>query len=311
MCESGMLASADSSRMVISIWLISRLKITDVSPFLIDADRAMSRARVDFPTAGLCCNDHHLSGMQAIGQLVEIGEPGRYPGQPGATGLDGLHLIERGLHQLREGLVVLRHSSLGNRIHLGLGPIDDVVDIALRGVGHLSDPYRSLDQSAQDRLLVHDLGVVTSIGRHRNAREQRMQVRRATDAQQLAPLAQLVGNGYRISRLAASIEIDDGVIDLLVRRAVEVGTAQHLDDIGDGVLAHQHGAEHALLGFHILRRHTVGQRSVRQPSLVAVGRHHLGNTHPDSLQIRWTPPSPSDTRLSTNRIRVRKSSDRH
>jgi hypothetical protein len=164
-------------------------------------------------------------GMQAIGQLVEIGEPGRYPGQPGAPGLDGLHLIERRLHQLRERLVVLRHSSLGNRIHLGLGSIDDVVDIALRGVGHLSNPYGSLDQSAQDRLLVHDLGVVTSIGRHRNAREQRMQIRRTTDAQQLAPLAQLVGNGYRISRLAASIEIDDGVIDLLVRRAVEVGTS--------------------------------------------------------------------------------------
>ena len=210
---------------MISIWLISRLKITDVSPFLIDADRAMSRARVDFPTAGRAAMITICPGCRPLVSSSRSAKPGRYPGQPGAAGLDGLHLVERGLHQLRQWLVVLRHSSLGNRIHLGLGAVDDVVDIALRGVGHLSDPYRSVDQSAQDRLLVHDLGVVTRIGRHRNARQQRVQIRRTTDAQQLAPLAQLVGNGYRISRLAASVEIDDGVIDLLVRRAVEVGTA--------------------------------------------------------------------------------------
>ena len=46
MCDSGTPASADSSRMVISIWLISRLKMTELSPFLIDAARARSRASV-------------------------------------------------------------------------------------------------------------------------------------------------------------------------------------------------------------------------------------------------------------------------
>src|SRR5215813_2759957 len=39
-------ASAASSRMVISFRLISRLKITDVSPCLMDAARARSRASV-------------------------------------------------------------------------------------------------------------------------------------------------------------------------------------------------------------------------------------------------------------------------
>ena len=38
--------------MVISIWLISNEKMTEVRPFLIDADRARSRANVDFPMPG-------------------------------------------------------------------------------------------------------------------------------------------------------------------------------------------------------------------------------------------------------------------
>ena len=44
---SGMRASADSSRMVISVRLISSEKITLVRPCLIDAARAMSRPRVE------------------------------------------------------------------------------------------------------------------------------------------------------------------------------------------------------------------------------------------------------------------------
>jgi hypothetical protein len=53
MCPSGIDASADRSRMVISIWLISSEKMTEVRPFLIDADRARSRANVLFPIPGL------------------------------------------------------------------------------------------------------------------------------------------------------------------------------------------------------------------------------------------------------------------
>jgi hypothetical protein len=38
-----------------------------------------------------------------------------------------------------------------------------------------------------------------------------------------------------------------------VRRAVEVGAAHDLDDVGDGVLGQQHAAEHRLLGRDVLR----------------------------------------------------------
>ena len=45
--------SAESSRMVISLRLISRLNMTVVSPCFSDAARARSKASVDFPMAGL------------------------------------------------------------------------------------------------------------------------------------------------------------------------------------------------------------------------------------------------------------------
>ena len=44
--------SAESMRMAISWLLISREKIREVMPCLIDADRQKSRASVDFPMAG-------------------------------------------------------------------------------------------------------------------------------------------------------------------------------------------------------------------------------------------------------------------
>jgi hypothetical protein len=65
--------------MVISIWLISRLKITEASPFLIDAARAKSKARVDFAYPRSRCHYHQLPRVQAVGQVVEVGEAGGHP----------------------------------------------------------------------------------------------------------------------------------------------------------------------------------------------------------------------------------------
>ena len=133
------------------------------------------------------------------------------------------------------------------------------VDVALGGVGHLADPDRGVDQPAQDRLLADDLGVEAGVGRHRHALQQVVQVRRAADPHQLAALAQLGRDGDRVGRLAPPVQVDDGVVDLLVGRPVEVGAAQHLDDVGDGVLGHHHRAEHALLGHHVLRRRPIAR----------------------------------------------------
>ena len=198
--------------------------------------------------------------MQTVGEIVEIGEAGRHTGQLATAGGDGLHLVEGRLHQLGERFEVLADPALGDRVDLGLGAVDDLVDIALGRVRHLVDPDRRVDQPAQDRLLPDDLGVVAGVRGERHRGQQSVQVGEAAGPGQLAALGQLVTDGDRVGRLAAPVQVDDGVEDHLVRRPVEVGASERLDDVGDGVLAQQHRAEHALLGGQILRRCAV-QRS--------------------------------------------------
>jgi hypothetical protein len=80
-----------------------------------------------------------------------------------------------------------------------------------------------------------------------------VQIRRpAHAAQQPAPV-QFGGHGHGVGRLAAAVQIQDGVVDELIARPVEVPGAQPLQDVGDRVLAQQHAAEHRLLGGQILR----------------------------------------------------------
>jgi hypothetical protein len=121
-------------------------------------------------------------------------------------------------------------------VHLGLGAVDDVIDVALGGVRHLPDPYRGVNETAQDRLLVDDFCVVARVGRDWNARQQRVQVRRTAESQQLAAFSELVSDRNGVGGFASPVEVDDGVVDLLMRGTVEVCTAEHLDDVGDRVL---------------------------------------------------------------------------
>src|SRR5918993_886925 len=68
----------------------------------------------------------------------------------------------------------------------------------------------------------------------------------------------------------------DGVVDLLVRRTVEISSAQRLDHVCDSVLGHHHGAKNALLGVHVLRWSSIaGARR-----FLAVRRQYFGETHP-------------------------------
>ena len=78
----------------------------------------------------------------------------------------------------------------------------------------------------------------------------------------LAAPRQLCRNGDRIRGLALPVQVEDRVVDQLVARAVEVATLDGLHDVGDGVLAHHHRAEHGLFGGDVLRRRAVRLREV-------------------------------------------------
>ena len=214
---SGIFASADSSRMVISLRVISREKITLVMLWWIDADRQKSRPSVDFPIGGPRRDDHHLAGVQAVGELVEVGEAGRDADHLAVAVVDRLDLVERRLHDRAQRRVVVRGPLVGDAVDLGLGPVDDLVDLALAGVPHLGDPGAGVDEPPQDRLLAHDLGVVAGVGGDRHARREGVEVRRAADPRELAAALQLGRRGDRVDRLAAAVEVDHRVVDRLVR----------------------------------------------------------------------------------------------
>ncbi len=204
-------------------------------------------------TAG---DDDELAGVQAVGQAVEVGEPGRHTGHRAAAAADGLELVHRRLHELLEQRVVLAAAALGHVVDGLLGPVDDVVDAAGTGcaVAELHDPRARLDQAAQDRLLGDDPRVEAGVGRCRHRRQQRVQIGGSADAADLAEPGQLRGDGDRVGRLALAVEVDDHVEDRLVGGLVEVGRPHDLDDVGDRVLGQQHAAQHRLLGGDVLRR---------------------------------------------------------
>ena len=168
----------------------------------------------------------------------------------------------------RRGRRSPRRRAFGHGVDLGLGRVDDVLDVAaaLR-VAELDDAGAGLDQAAQHGPLGHDLGVVAGVGGGGDGLDELVQVGLAADAAEVAALGQLVGDGDGVGGLTAAVEVEDRVVDQLVRRAVEVGASQDLDAVGDGVLGQQHAAEHGLLGVDVLRRHPlVGGWALRTPT---------------------------------------------
>ena len=80
-----------------------------------------------------------------------------------------------------------------------------------------------------------------------------MQVRDPADPLDLTVLGELVPHGDGVRRFAAPVEGDHGIVDVLVRRLVEVDAAQHLHHVRDGVLGEHHPAQHRLLGLVVVR----------------------------------------------------------
>jgi hypothetical protein len=82
----------------------------------------------------------------------------------------------------------------------------------------------------------------------------------------------VLGDGDRVDRVAARVQLQDRVEHRPVRRAVEVLAVQQLEDLGDRVLGQQHRAEDRLLGLDVVGRDPLVRRR-----LVA-GRALVGKT---------------------------------
>ena len=201
-------------------------------------------------------HDDHLARVQAVGDVVEVGEAGGHAeGHPTARG-DGVDLVHRRLEDVLEGHVVLGDAAVGDLVDGGLGAVDDVVGVRALGpvVAELHDARARLDEASQDRAVGDDLGVVAGVGGRGHRGDEGVQVRRPADAQELAPALELGGDGDGVGGLPAAVEVQHALVDRLVGRTVEVVGLEHLDDVGDGVLAEQDRAEHRLFGGEVLGR---------------------------------------------------------
>ena len=117
---------------------------------------------------------------------------------------------------------------LGDLEDLGLGLVERLGDVVGLAVGELGDVARDVDQPAQHRRVLDDLGVVAGARDRRRGVLQLVHRLRAADLVEQTGAAQLVGDGDRVDRAAARVQRADGVEDVLVRRPVEVGRVQAL-----------------------------------------------------------------------------------
>ena len=218
--------------------------------------------------------------MQAVGEGVQVGEAGGDAGEDAAAAADGLDLVQRAGHDLGQRVVVLAGPAVGDREHLGLGPVHQVVGVGLARIAELDDPGARLHQAAQDGALADDARVVAGVGRGRHGGDQRVQVGAAADAGDLAAPGELVGDRDRVRGLAPAVQVEYRLVDQLVRRPVVVSRPDHLDHVRDGVLREQHPAQHALFGRHVVRR-----GSLEVPAVPS----DLGDAHPSSLPRSSSP----------------------
>src|SRR6266403_438125 len=114
------------------------------------------------------------------------------------------------------------------------------------------------DDLAENIFVADDLEVVVDIRRRRDKGEQAGHERGATDCFQHILVAQRLSEGDEIDRLARAPLLHQNAKDRLMRRNVEVFLFDFFDAFRDDVLRRdQHRTEHALLGFHAMRRRAV------------------------------------------------------
>ena len=102
--------------------------------------------------------------MQALGEFVEVGEAGGHAVELALVLLDILERVEDVRAHLRHGHVVGGFAPVGDGVDLGLGLVDDLVDVAARvRVAELDDARSRGDEAAHDGALAHDTRVVGGV----------------------------------------------------------------------------------------------------------------------------------------------------
>jgi hypothetical protein len=218
------------------------LRPTSATCFHRDVRR---RAEGEAGLAGAGTGRHHdqVRRLQPEEEVVELVVAGRHAGDVAGAVVQGLELVEGVLQRVGHLDHRFRDPALGDLEHQRLGAVEGVDDLLGVVVAHLGDVARDPDEPAQQRQLVHDLGVVGGVRRRRRGLELQQRLAAAELLEQVGA-AQLLGHRDRVDGLALAVEGQHGLVHVGVGRLVEVRRVDvGLDRGGDRVARQQHRPE--------------------------------------------------------------------
>ena len=111
-----------------------------------------------------------------------------------------------------------------------------------------------MNELAQDRFFAHDPGVVLDVRRRGHEADQVGQIRCAADRFDADLAAQRVGQRDQVDGLAGLEHVEHDLEDPAMGILIEIIGRQELDDLVDGIVLDQDGAEHHLFGLDVLGR---------------------------------------------------------
>ncbi len=199
--------------------------------------------------------DDQVAGLKAAGDLVELPEAGWGTGHLRFAARQLVELVELDAEDRLQRAEVACLLGPGDVEEQHLGPLDEILRLALAGLDRLLNRLGGAEQPPQHRVLLDDLGVVAGVAGDRGRRCERVDDVLTAGLLELALAAEQLGDGQRIDRLAALEELVDGGEDRPVAAAIEVLGAQPRlpHDRVDRRLRHHHRAEHRLLGLEAVR----------------------------------------------------------
>jgi hypothetical protein len=175
-----------------------------------------------------------------------------------------------------------------------LGLVGDVLGVVRRSERHLHDVAGRRDQPSKQRRLGDDPCVRRRRRRRRDPLDQLGDVEVAADLREQAASLQLLDRGDRVDGIAAAVDVSKRLEDLGVRRVVEVGRPDDLDDVGDRLAREHHGAEHRFLGLEVVGRHPLRAET---PDVVSRSHHDRAPLAPSCPRPKGRTLDPCGPRL--------------
>jgi hypothetical protein len=228
-------------------------------PLLADADVGghVQRQR-GLPHAGAGGQDQQVRVLKARRQLVEVAIAGGDAGQVLLRLVELCDPLERLGQQVGHRAEVVRDPLVGDREHDLLGLVDDLLWLAQALESDPGDLGAGVDQVPERARIADDLGVPQCVGYRGNGRRQGVHHGLAADLVDQAAALERVEDGDRIDRLALAVHRQHGLVEELVRPAVEVLRPQHLGHDRNRVRRDQHRAQHRFFRVQILWRKRLG-----------------------------------------------------